>query len=109
MFVRTQEGDKIIRLNNVTNVHFGRIIDNGKQKYILYFDNFSVGVFKKQEDVEKVLMMLERKIGESCNAQIVDGNGDEPSKIIYYTDRVFKFQVRMIWHEETIICKRQSI
>lgn len=47
MFVRTQEGDKIIRLNNVTNVHFGRIIDNGKQKYILYFDNFSVGVFKK--------------------------------------------------------------
>lgn len=90
MFVRTQEGDKIIRLNNVTNVHFGRIIDNGKQKYILYFDNFSVGVFKKQEDVEKVLMMLERKIGESCKVQIVDGNGDEPPKIIYYADRVFK-------------------
>lgn len=90
MFIRTQDGDKIINLNNVTNVHFGRIIDNGKQKYILYFDNFSVGVFKKQEDVEKVLMMLERKIGESCKAQIVDGNGDEPPKIIYYADRVFK-------------------
>ena len=90
MFIRTQDGDKIINLNNVTNVHFGRIIDNGKQKYILYFDNFSVCVFKKQEDVEKVLMMLERKIGESCKAQIVDGNGDEPPKIIYYVDRVFK-------------------
>lgn len=90
MFIRTQDGDKIINLNNVINVHFGRIIDNGKQKYILYFDNFSVGVFKKQEDVEKVLMMLERKIGESCKAQIVDGNGDEPPKIIYYVDRVFK-------------------
>lgn len=90
MFVRTQEGDKIIKLNNVTNVHFGRIINNGKQKYILYLDNSSAGVFKKQEDIEKVLMMLERKIGESCNTQIVDGNGDEPPKIIYYADRVFK-------------------
>lgn len=90
MFVRTQEGDKIIKLNNVINVHFGRIINNGKQKYILYLDNSSAGVFKKQEDIEKVLMMLERKIGESCNTQIVDGNGDEPPKIIYYADRVFK-------------------
>lgn len=90
MFVRTQDGRKIINLNNTTAVNFGRIIDNGKQKYILYFDNFSVGVFKKQEDDEKVLMMLERKIGESCKAQIVDGNGDEPPKIIYYADRVFK-------------------
>lgn len=90
MFVRTQEGDKIIRLNNVTNVHFGRIIDNGKQKYILYFDNSSAGVFKKQEDIEKVLMMLERKIGESCSAQIVNDNGDEPPKIIYYQDQVFQ-------------------
>lgn len=90
MFVRTQDGRKIINLNNITAVNFGRINDNGKQKYMLYFDNSSAGVFKKQEDVEKVLMMLKRKIGESCNAQIVDGNGDEPSKIIYYADRVFK-------------------
>lgn len=90
MFVRTQDGDKIINLNNVINVHFGRIIDNGKQKYILYLDNSFTGAFKKQEDVEKVLMMLERKIDESCSAQIVDGNGDEPPKIIYYADRVFQ-------------------
>lgn len=90
MFVRTQDGDKIINLNNITNVHFGRINDKGKQKYMLYFDNSSAGVFKKQEDIEKVLMMLERKIGESCSAQIVDDNGDEPPKIIYYADRVFK-------------------
>ena len=89
MFVKTQDGNGIINLNNVTNVRFGRINDNGKQKYMLYFDNSSAGKFKKQEDVEKVLMMLERKISESCNAQIVDSNGDEPPKIIYYADRVF--------------------
>lgn len=90
MFIRTQDGDKIINLNNITNVHFGRINDKGKQKYMLYFDNSSAGIFKKQEDVEKVLLMLERKIGENCNAQIIDGNEDEPPKIIYYTDRVFR-------------------
>lgn len=47
MFIRTQDGDKIINLNNVTNVHFGRIIDNGKQKYILYFDNIFCGCIQK--------------------------------------------------------------
>ena len=90
MFVRVQDGSKIINLNNVTTVNFGKINDNGKQKYMLYFDNSHAGIFKKKEDVEKVLMMLERKIGENCNAQIVDGNGDESPKIIYYADRVFK-------------------
>lgn len=90
MFVRTQDGDKIINLNNITAVNFGKVNDNGKQKYMLYFDNLAGGKFKKQEDIKKVLAMIERKIGENCSAQVIDENGDEPPKIIYYTDRVFK-------------------
>ena len=90
MFVRTQDGNQIINFNNVTAVNFKRVNDNGKQKYMLYFDGLAGGKFKKQEDIEKVLMMLEKKISESCSAHVIDADGDEPPKIIYYTDRVFK-------------------
>ena len=86
MFVITQNG-KRINLANITEFYAERKTENGKQKYILYFDKIPAGSFNKQESVDKVLKLLENKVQEKRSAEVIDG---EPPKIIYYQDQVFQ-------------------
>ena len=87
MFVKAQNEKRFINLANVTDVYSERKTEGGKQKYVLYFDKIPAGSFSKQENIDRVLMMLENTVQAKQRAEIID---DEPPKIIYYQDQVFQ-------------------
>ena len=87
MFVITQNG-KRINLTNITEFYTERKTENGKQKYILYFDKIPVGTFNKQESINKILVMLDAQIQAKQRAEVIDEG--YVSKIIYYKDCVFQ-------------------
>ena len=87
MFVKAQNGKRFINLANVTDVYSERKTEGGKQKYVLYFDKIPAGSFSKQENIDRVLTMLESKVQAKQRMEIISG---ESLKIIYYQDQVFQ-------------------
>ena len=101
MFVKAQNGKRFINLANVTDVYSERKTEGGKQKYVLYFDKIPAGSFNKQESIDRVLILLENRVQEKLKLLMANHQ-----RLSIIRIRCSRSQMRMIWHEKTIICKR---